>query len=113
MACKLLIKCRKEEAPIGVISVVMQCAKGSLLNWTPYLLNFLLDDCKDGHDLGTNFHYAWLIIFTELAGWGEPKYSSFYKRLRKCCTTKYAALWHTSYPNKRKPNFIIFSMLFD
>jgi hypothetical protein len=72
-----------------------------------------LDDCKDAHDLGTNFHHAWLIIFIELVGWGEPKYISFYQRLRKCRATKYAALWHTSNPKKRKPNFIIFAMLFD
>jgi hypothetical protein len=40
MACKLLRKCHKEEAPAGVIAATTQCAKGSLLSWDPYLLNF-------------------------------------------------------------------------
>jgi hypothetical protein len=53
MACKLLRKCRKEEAPAGVIAAVTQCAKGSLLSWAPYLLNLFLDDCKDAQDLGS------------------------------------------------------------
>ena len=32
MACKLLIKCHKEESPIGVIETATQCEKGSLLS---------------------------------------------------------------------------------
>jgi hypothetical protein len=47
MACKILRKCHKEEAPAGVIVAVVQCTKGSLLSWAPYLLNLFLDDCKD------------------------------------------------------------------
>jgi hypothetical protein len=39
MACKLLRKCRKEEAPAGVIAVAAQCAKGVMFSWAPYLLN--------------------------------------------------------------------------
>jgi hypothetical protein len=42
-----------EEEPIGVISTTLQCAKGSLLSCDPYLLIFVLEDCKDAHDLGT------------------------------------------------------------
>jgi len=80
MACKILRKCRKEEAPTGVIAAVVQCMKGSLLSWTLYLMNCFLDDFKDAQDLGTEFHYAWLIILRALVGWGEPKYSGFYPR---------------------------------
>jgi hypothetical protein len=47
MECKLLSKCRKEEAPAGVIEATMQCTKGSLLCWDPYILNLFLEDCKD------------------------------------------------------------------
>jgi hypothetical protein len=32
MECKLLRKCRKEEAPTRVVVVSMQCTKGSLLS---------------------------------------------------------------------------------
>jgi hypothetical protein len=47
MACKFLRKCCKEEVPTP------QCAKGTTLNWAPYLLNLFLDDCKDAQHLGT------------------------------------------------------------
>jgi hypothetical protein len=40
MACKLLRKCRKEEVPAGVIAAVVQCMKGIVLSWSPYLLNY-------------------------------------------------------------------------
>jgi hypothetical protein len=96
MACKLLRKCRKEEAPAGVIAAVAQCVKGTLLSWSPYLLNLFLDDCKDAQDLGTKFHYSWLIILIALVGWRHPKYSAFFQRIGKCRTTQYATLWHTS-----------------
>jgi hypothetical protein len=77
MACKLLRKCHKEEAPTGVIAAVTQCVKGNLLSWAPYLLNLVLDDCKDVKDLGSKFHYPWLIILIALVGWGELKYNGF------------------------------------
>jgi hypothetical protein len=95
MPCKLLRKARKEESPTSVIAAVMQCAKGSLLIWAPYLLNLFLDDCNNAQDLGSKFHYSWLIILIALIGWGEPKYNGFYQRLGKCHTTKYTNLWHT------------------
>jgi len=39
MGCKLLRKCCKEEAPIGVIAAYVQCTKGTILRRAPYLLN--------------------------------------------------------------------------
>jgi hypothetical protein len=88
MDFKLLRKCRKEEAHAGVIAVVVQCAKGTLLIWSPYLLNLFLEDYKDAQDLGTEFHYAWMIILIYLVGWGEPKYNRFYPRPGKCRTNE-------------------------
>jgi hypothetical protein len=87
--------------------------KGTLLSWTPYLLNLFLDDCKDTRDLGTKFHYAWLIILIVVVGWGEPKYNEFYPRPGKCRATKYTTLWHTSDAKQRKENASIFSMYYD
>jgi hypothetical protein len=37
MACKLLRKFQKEEAPVGIIAMVMQCAKGVMFSWAPYV----------------------------------------------------------------------------
>jgi hypothetical protein len=62
MACKMLRKCRKEEVPVGVVAAATQCANGTTLSWALYLLNLFLEDCKDVQDLGTEFHYSWLLI---------------------------------------------------
>jgi hypothetical protein len=59
MACNLLRKCRKEEAPVGFIAVVTQCAKGVMFSWAPYQLNQFLIDCRDVQDNGIEFHYSW------------------------------------------------------
>jgi hypothetical protein len=74
MACKLLIKCHKEEVPTGVVVVATQCVVGTTVRWAPYLLNFFLGDCKDAQDLGTKFHYSWLLMLITIMGWKEPKY---------------------------------------
>jgi hypothetical protein len=81
MACKMLRKCHKEEVPAGVVAAATQCANGTMLSWAPYLLNLFLDDCKDAQDLGTNFHYSWLLILIALVGWREPPYSYFCDRI--------------------------------
>jgi hypothetical protein len=92
MACKLLRKCRKEEAPTGVITIVAQCAKGVVFSWAPYLLNQFLIDYRDAQDNGTKFHYSWLLIPIALVGWQEPKFSSFLDRKGKCYATCYENL---------------------
>jgi hypothetical protein len=56
LACKFLIKCHKDEVPVGVIPVAAQCTEGTFVRWVPYLLNLFQVDCKDTHDLGTKFH---------------------------------------------------------
>jgi hypothetical protein len=48
--------------------------------WAPYLLNFFLDDYKDAHDLGTEFHYSWIITLISFMGWKEPRYVVFCTR---------------------------------
>jgi hypothetical protein len=57
MACKLLRKCHKEEAPTGVVATTMQCVKGTVLSWELYFLNLFLEDCRDVHDSGMKLHY--------------------------------------------------------
>jgi hypothetical protein len=43
MTCKLISKCCKEEEPTGVIVVVAQCMKGTILSWSQFFLNLFLD----------------------------------------------------------------------
>jgi len=52
MVRKLLRKCHKEEAPIGVVEVAAQCTKGIVLSWAPYFLNLFLEDFQDEQDFG-------------------------------------------------------------
>jgi hypothetical protein len=80
LACKLLGKCRKDEVPAGVIAVAAQCAEGTSVSWVPYLLNMFQVDCKDAQDLGTKFHYSWLITLIAFMGWQEPEYVIFCTR---------------------------------
>jgi len=87
--------------------------KGSLLRWALYLLKLFLDNYKDAQDLGTKFHYAWLIILISLVGWGEHKYHGFYPRPGKWCATKYTTLWHTSDTKQRKENANIFTTYYN
>jgi hypothetical protein len=96
MACKLLRKCCKEEAPTWVITVVTQCTKWTLLSLNPSLVNLFLDDSKDEQDLGTNFHYLWLIILVALVGWRHPKFNMFFQRIGNYWVSEYVTFWHTS-----------------
>jgi hypothetical protein len=50
------------------------------VSWAPYLLNLFLDDCKDVKDLGTEFHYSWLIMLIAFTRWTEPRYVTFITR---------------------------------
>jgi hypothetical protein len=72
-----------------------------------------LDDCQDAQDLGTEFHYSWLLILIALVGWRHPKYNIFCQRIGKCHTTQYATLWHTSVTRERKANSSIFVTYFE
>jgi hypothetical protein len=68
MACKLLRKCRKEEAPTGVIEIVVQCTKGVVFSWAPYLLNQFLVDCRDAQDNGTKIPLLLVANFDSIGG---------------------------------------------
>jgi hypothetical protein len=89
------------------------CVKGTVLNWSLYLLNLFLDDCQDAQDLGTKLHYLWLLIIIALVGWRHPKYTVFFQRIENCCTTQYETLWHTSITKERKTNSSIFVTYFE
>jgi hypothetical protein len=109
MACKLLHKCRKEEVPAGVVATTTQCANDTMLSWAPYLLNLFLDDCKDAQDLGTKFHYSWLMILIALIGWKEPPYSYFCDRVGRCHATWYTSMGSTLDSKRRSGNANTFS----
>jgi hypothetical protein len=107
LACKLLIKCQKDEVPVGVIVVAAQCVEGTSMSWAPYLSNLFQVDCKDVHDASTEFHYSWLITLIAFIGWREPEYVVF-------CTTpqtegaRYRILRSAPLAKHKKGNGIVF-----
>jgi hypothetical protein len=107
LACKLLRKCRREEVPAGVIAVAVQCAEGTSMSWAPYLLNLFQEDCKDAQDLGTEFHYSWLITLIAFMGWREPGYLVFYTR-PKPAGARYLLLRVGPNARHKRENGIIF-----
>jgi hypothetical protein len=107
MDCKLLRKCRKEEAPTRVIVVVV------MFSWASYLLNQFFIDCRDAQDNGTDFHYSWLIILIYLEGWMEPKFSSFLDRKGKCYAVRYDSLWQAKDNKNQQENNTVFVMLLE
>jgi hypothetical protein len=80
LACKFLRKCHKDEVPAGVIAIAAQCTEGTFVRWAPYLLNLFQMDCRDVQELGTEFHYSWLITLIAFMGWREPEYVVFSTR---------------------------------
>jgi hypothetical protein len=111
MACKLLRKFHKEEAPAGLITIEVHCAKGMMFNWASYLLNQFLLDCYDAQDNGTKFHYSWMIILISLVGWQEPKFSTFLDIMGKCYATRYESLWKEKDNKMQQEKNIVFAML--
>jgi hypothetical protein len=71
-----------------------------MISWAPYLLNLFLDECKDVQDLGTNFHYSWLLIMIALVRWREPPYSYFCDRIGHFHATQYTSMGSTSDPKE-------------
>jgi hypothetical protein len=92
--------------------VLQDSASGTLLSWAPYLLNLFLDDFKDIQDLGTKFHYSWLIILIALIGWKEPPYSHFCDWIGHFHTAQYTSLGRNSDPKHRSANTGTFSRYF-
>jgi hypothetical protein len=80
MEWKMLIKCHRKEVPEGVIAVTTQCVKGMMFNYASYLLNQFLLHYHDVQDIGTKFHFSWLIMLIALVGWQEHKFSTFLAR---------------------------------
>jgi hypothetical protein len=90
-----------------------QCAKGVNFSWVPYLLNQFFIDCRDAQDNGPKFHYSWLIILINLAGWQEPKFSTFLDISGKCYTTRYESLWQDKDNKNQLVNSMVFVMLLE
>jgi hypothetical protein len=108
LACKMLRKCHREEVSTGVVIVATQCVEGTTVSWAPYLLNFFLYGCKDAKDLGTKFHYSWMLILIAIMGWKEPSYTDFGTRPTPNCGAMYLSLGTTPDSKHKKIKAAIF-----
>jgi hypothetical protein len=108
LAYKLLRKCCREEVSIGVITIEAQCAKGTSVSWALYLMNLFLDDCKDAQDIGTKFHYSWLLLLIGIVGWKEPNYTFFSTRPKPNYGARYLSLGIRSDAKHKKMNTDVF-----
>jgi hypothetical protein len=77
LAYKLLRKFFREEVPARVVAVATQCVESTLMSWESYLSKFFLEYYKDAQDIGTCFHYSWMITLIAFMGWREPRYVTF------------------------------------
>jgi hypothetical protein len=74
------------------LSQLQHSAQRKLCSAGPsYLLNMLLHDCIDVRDLGTKFHYSWLLMLISLIEWREPQYTYFCEH-----TSRFRVVWYTS-----------------
>jgi hypothetical protein len=113
MACKLLKKSCKEEFHVGLIVAATKCVQGTMIILAPYLLNLFPEDFKYAQDLGTEFHYSWLLMLITLIGWTEPKYTYFYERTSRCHAMRYISLGSTSDSKTRSENASMFAWYYN
>jgi hypothetical protein len=104
LSCKLLRKCCREEVSAGVVIVAAQCAEGTRMSWAMYLLKLFSDDCKHAQDLGTKFHYSWLITLIAFMGLKEPRYVTFCTRPKPNHGERYLLLKATSDAKHKRMN---------
>ena len=62
LASKLFRKSCKDHIAVGITETTKKCVEAVHMNWEIFLVNKFLEDCRDEHDKGTTFHYAWLFI---------------------------------------------------
>jgi hypothetical protein len=53
------------------------------------------------------------MILVTLAGWQEPKYTTFINRMGKCYAARYESLWQAKDNKAQQENNTVFSMLLE
>jgi len=63
----------RNEHMLDTISVEEHCAEGAQLNWCMFLLNELLEACKDVFKKSTKFTYGYLVMTLTMWKWCSPE----------------------------------------
>jgi len=110
LAGRLLTKVRPKEVTESVIHLAIQVAEGEQFNWCLFLLNIFNQDCLTAQDEANHpFHFSWLLILCALVEWKEPPHTQFLQiRSDDCRGARYANLWDSNSPAKKKNNMIVF-----
>jgi len=72
-----MMKCLADEILTHVVSLATQCVKGVQFNWSRYLCQEFLENCREAQDETKSFHYAWMLFSIVLVAWELPKDSQF------------------------------------
>lgn len=59
---KVMQKCRGTEVPTVVIALAEECTAGEWFNWSQFLFEEFLTNCREVQEEGKSFHYAWLLL---------------------------------------------------
>jgi len=63
---KLPRKCFKDQVPVGVIEATENFVAGVMMNWSTFLMNQFLMDCKEEHEKGTLVPLCMVINFDSI-----------------------------------------------
>lgn len=99
LAKKVMKKFCVDEVMAPVVSLVAQCVKEVLFNWSRYLCQEFLTNCREAQDETKPFHYTWLLLSIVLVAWEQPRDSQF-PPLEEGLSevVEFALLWATKDP---------------
>jgi hypothetical protein len=69
------------------------------------LVNQFLTVCKEVHNKGTQFRYAWLFILIALVAWREIEETQFLEGMKELFLAgMHVFLWHIAHKNRQMDN---------
>lgn len=89
--------------------IISQCVKeGVEYNWSLYLLNQFIEDCRPAQETVQPLRYSWLLIIIVFVGWKEPRDSQFLTILTDFRGVRYANLWASRNPEHENLSNMVF-----
>lgn len=70
-------KFRGTKVPTVVIALTKECIAGKWFNWSQFLCEEFLTNCREVQEEGKTFHYAWLLLSIMLVTTDLPEDNQF------------------------------------
>ena len=70
------------------------CTLGTHISWCQFLLNEIVQDASDAHEMGKPFHYSWLLLLISFVAWSDPQDYQGLDLLVTCQGEKYQNLFY-------------------